>query len=95
MTETNYYKKQNTVTEEDVKANMQDVYCTTLKPFDKPVTFVEVRMKNGFTVRESTTCVDPNNYNEEIGKEICLKRIEDKIWLLLGYALQEKLYQNM
>lgn len=94
MTETNYYKKQNTVTEEDVKANMQDVYCTTLKPFDKPVTFVEVRMKNGFTVRESTTCVDPNNYNEEIGKEICLKRIEDKIWLLLGYALQEKLYQN-
>ena len=95
MTETNYYKKQNTVTEEDVKANMQDVYCTTLKPFDKPVTFVEVRMKNGFTVRESTTCVDPSNYNEEIGKEICLKRIEDKIWLLLGYALQEKLYQNM
>lgn len=94
MIETNYYKKQNTVTEEDVKANMQDVYCTTLKPFDKPVTFVEVRMKNGFTVRESTTCVDPNNYNEEIGKEICLKRIEDKIWLLLGYALQEKLYQN-
>ena len=94
MTETNYYKKQNTVTEEDIKANMQDVYCTTLKPFDKPVTFVEVRMKNGFTVRESTTCVDPANYNEEIGKEICLKRIEDKIWLLLGYALQEKLYQN-
>lgn len=94
MTETNYYKKQNTVTEEDVKANMQDVYCTTLKPFDKPVTFVEVRMKNGFTVRESTTCVDPSNYDENIGKEICLKRIEDKIWLLLGYALQEKLYQN-
>lgn len=94
MTETNYYKKQNTVTEEDVKANMQDVYCTTLIPFDKLVTFVEVRMKNGFTVRESTTCVDPANYNEEIGKEICLKRIEDKIWLLLGYALQEKLYQN-
>ena len=58
----------NTVTIEDVKANMQDVYCTTLKPFDKPVTFAEVRMKNGFTVRESTTCVDPANYNEEIGK---------------------------
>jgi hypothetical protein len=48
-------------------------------------------MKNGFTVRETTTCVDPANYNEEIGKEICLKRIEDKIWLLLGYALQDKL----
>ena len=86
-------KAKNTVTIEDVKANMQDIYCVTLKPFDKPVTFVEVRMKNGFTVRETTTCVDPANYNEEIGKEICLKRIEDKIWLLLGYALQDKLAQ--
>jgi hypothetical protein len=30
----------NTVTIEEVKANMQDVFVTTLKPFDKPVTFV-------------------------------------------------------
>lgn len=81
----------NTVTIEDVKANMQDVFVTTLKPFNKSVTFVEVRMKNGFTIRETTTYVDPTNYNKEIGKDICLKRIEDKIWLLLGYALQEKL----
>lgn len=86
-------KAKDTVTIDEVKANMQDVYCTTLKPFDKPVTFVEVRMKNGFTVRETTTCVNPANYNEEIGKEICLKRIEDKIWLLLGYALQDRLAQ--
>ena len=47
-------------------------------------------MKNGFTLRESTTCVDPANYNEEIGKEICLQKIEDKVWFLLGYALQDK-----
>ena len=80
--------KKNTVTIEEVKANMQDVFVTTLKPFDKPVTFVEVRMLNGFTVRESTTCVDPANYDEEIGKQICLKRIEDKIWMLLGYEKQ-------
>lgn len=52
-------------------------------------------MKNGFTLRESTTCVDPENYNEEIGKEICLKRLEDKVWLLLGYQLQEELYQSV
>ena len=94
MTETNYYKKQNTVTEEDVKANMQDVFVTTIRAFDNPVTYVEVRMKNDFTVRETTTCVDPANYNEEIGKEICLKRIEDKIWFLLGYALQDKIYNT-
>ena len=51
----------NTVTIEDVKENMQDVFVTTLKPFNKSVTFVEVRMKNGFTIRETTTYVDPTN----------------------------------
>ena len=60
-----------TVTREDVLANMQDVIVKTVVEFDKPCTYVTVRMKNGFTLRESTTCVDPANYNEEIGKEIC------------------------
>ena len=58
---------------------------------DKPCTYVEVRMKNGFTVRETTTCVDPTNYNEEIGKEICLKRIENEVWKLLGFELASRL----
>jgi len=79
-----------TVTREEVLANMEDVLVRTLVDFGKPCTYVTVRMKNGFTLRESTTCVDPANYDEEIGKQICLKRIEDKIWFLLGYALQEK-----
>ncbi len=84
----------NTVTIEEVKANMQDIICNTAIEFDKPVTYVTVRMKNGFTLRESTTCVDPDNYNEEIGKQICLDKIEDKIWFLLGYALQDKVYKD-
>lgn len=79
-----------TATKEDVLANMQDVTVRTVMEFDKPCTYVTVRMKNGFTLRESTTCVDPANYNEEIGKEICLRKIEDKVWFLLGYALQDK-----
>ena len=79
-----------TVTREEVLANMQDVIVKTVVEFDKPCTYVTVRMKNGFTLRESTTCVDPANYNEEIGKEICLQKIEDKVWFLLGYALQDK-----
>ena len=78
------------ITKEQVKDNMQDVICSTAIEFDKPVTYVTVRMKNGFTIRESTTCVDPANYSEEIGKQICLEKIEDKVWFLLGFLLQEK-----
>lgn len=84
----------NTVTIEQVKENMQDVIVRTLDDFGKPCTYVTVRMKNGFTLRESTTCVDPANYNEDIGKEICLKRIENQIWFLLGYQLQEDLFRK-
>lgn len=82
--------KMVTVTKEEVLANMQDVIVRTVVEFDKPCTYVTVRMKNGFTLRESTTCVDPANYSEEIGKEICLRKIEDKVWFLLGYALQDR-----
>lgn len=84
----------NTVTLEEVNANMQDIICGTAIEFDKPVTYVTVRMKNGFTLRESTTCVDPANYSEEIGKQICLEKIEDKVWFLLGYALQDRVYKE-
>ena len=82
------------VTPEEVKENMKDVLVRTVVEFGKPCTYVTVRMKNGFTLRESTTCVDPANYNEEIGKEICLERIENKVWHLLGYALQEKAFKE-
>lgn len=79
------------VTEEQVQENMQDVIVRTMMDFDKPCTYVTVRMKNGFTLRESTTCVDPENYDESIGAQICLDKIKNKIWLLLGFALQEKI----
>lgn len=82
------------VTQKEVDENMKDILVRTVEEFGKPSTYVTVKMKNGFILRESTTCVDPDNYSEEIGKEICLKHIEDKIWLLLGYALQDKAFNE-
>ena len=81
----------NTVTKGEVMANMKEVVCRTEEVLGKPVTHVSVRMKNGFTLHETTTCVDPENYDERIGRRICLQRIEEKIWFLLGYALQDRL----
>ena len=82
------------VTKDEVIKNMKDVLVTTVVEFGKPTTYVTVKMLNGFTVRESTTCVDPLNYNENIGREICLSKIEDKIWNLLGFLLQDKIYNK-
>ena len=84
----------NTVTPEQVKENMQDVIVRTLVDFGKPTTYVTIRMKNGFTLRESTTCVDLGGRGIIKNKEICLKRLENQVWFLLGYQLQEELYRQ-
>ena len=49
-------------------------------------TIVVIKLPNGFTVVESSGCIDPANYSEEIGKEICLRKIEDQVWKLEGYV---------
>lgn len=49
-------------------------------------TVMVLKMPNGFTVVESSGCIDPANYSEEIGADICLKRIRDMVWKLEGYV---------
>lgn len=53
-------------------------------------TLVICALPNDFVIVESSSCVDPENYDHEIGKKICMKKIEDKIWELEGYVLQSK-----
>ena len=40
-------------------------------------------LRNGFEIIETSTCVDA-----QLGEEICMKKIKDKIWYLLGFLLQ-------
>lgn len=42
----------------------------------------------GFDTIGTSACVDPTNYNQEIGNEIARKEIDDKIWGHLGFVLQ-------
>jgi len=81
------------VKEERIKhlLDTADVEVATI--FDK-VTSVTVKLENGFCLVESSGCVDVENYNLEIGKEICLKKIEDKLWELEGYSLQKEVYEG-
>ena len=51
-------------------------------------TVVRCILKNGFELVESSACVDPRNYSEEIGKEARLEKISDRTWNLLGFLIQ-------
>lgn len=51
-------------------------------------TVVRALLRNGFEIVESSACVSAENYDEALGREICLKKIQDKVWMLLGFLLQ-------
>lgn len=51
-------------------------------------TVVRAVLKNGFEIVESSSCVSAENYDEKLGEKICMERIGNKIWELLGFLLQ-------
>jgi hypothetical protein len=82
---------ENTVKEEQVKGAIKEVLAMTVK---EKTTIVIAELKNGFVIVESSSCVDKANYDEKMGVKICLDRIYNKIWELLGFNLQQCLYEN-
>jgi len=59
----------------------------------RKTTVVCLTLPNGFEIVETAACIDPDNYNHEIGEKIALDRIENKVWLLEGYLLQQGLFE--
>lgn len=75
------------VTKEQIDTILSASKIEGLKIGEK-TTVVCATLPSGFEIVESSSCVDPANYDHEIGKQICMKRIEDKMWMLEGYCLQ-------
>ena len=55
-------------------------------------TVVRAILRNGFEIVESSACVSEENYDEEMGAQICLSKIKDKVWFLLGFLLQTAIH---
>ena len=51
-------------------------------------TVVRAVLRNGFEIVESSSCVSAENYDEQLGAQICLEHIKNKVWMLLGFLLQ-------
>lgn len=82
----------NTVTQLQIEALLAETEFE-VQTFYNKVTVVVAKLPNGFTIVESSACVDPTNYDEALGIDICKKRIENQLWQLEGYLLQEQLYK--
>lgn len=86
-------RTKNTVTQSIIDELMESCDIAVTTAFDK-CTIVACKLPNGFVIVESSSCVDPANYDEDMGVDICMKNIEKKLWELEGYLLQNQLYMD-
>ncbi|MEE0048653.1 MAG: Gp49 family protein [Eubacteriales bacterium] len=61
---------------------------TEVQTLGDKTTVVRAVLRNGFELVESSSCVSKENYSEELGAQICMKKLKDKVWFLLGFLLQ-------
>lgn len=92
-------------TEESIEQRLKDSGATAprLTPdnINAKVAFVEyhvfsnkttvccMTLQNGFTVVGSAACVDPDNFREQIGRDVSYTKAREQIWPLEGYLLQQ------
>lgn len=81
------------ITEEYIADIMENSDFEIHTVFDK-CTVVSCRLPNGFVITESSACVSPENYDEDMGAEICFDKIANKIWELEAYRLQQWLWEE-
>lgn len=58
---------------------------------DTTMTVCLLTLKNGFNVTGESAAASPENFDEQIGRDIARRNARDKIWSLEGYALRNKL----
>lgn len=81
----------NTVTQQQIDEIIANGKVEVMTLGEK-TTIVKFTSKEGFEIIEASSCVSKENYNEEIGKELCVGRIKNKLWAFEGYCLQKELY---
>ncbi|KZP93952.1 hypothetical protein A3N46_17620 [Enterobacter asburiae] len=64
-----------------------------LEPLDL-LTFCVLVLRNGFTVTGESACASPENFDAEIGRKLARENAVNKIWMLEGYLLKQRLYDD-
>lgn len=73
------------VLKEDVENFVTNVEVMTV---GEKTTVVNAHTLTGFDMIRHSSCVDPKNYNEELGKQYALEVVTDDLWGHLGFVLQ-------
>lgn len=73
------------ILKEDVENFITNVDVTTI---GEKTTVVNAHTRSGFNMVHYSSCVDPKNYSEELGKQYAMEEVVDDLWAHLGFVLQ-------
>lgn len=66
-------QKEDTVTQEDVSNFIDKVESCQI---GEKTTLTQVKLKNNFTIEETSSPIDAKNFDMKIGEQICMKKIK-------------------
>lgn len=73
------------ILKEDVENFITDVEVITI---GEKTTVVNAHILTGFDTVRHSSCVDPKNYSEELGKQYAMEEVVNSLWSHLGFVLQ-------
>jgi hypothetical protein len=79
---------------EGVKGNCGEHYAEQFDSSLKLLTFCVLVLANGFTVTGESACASPENFDPEIGCKIARENAIQKVWMLEGYLLKQRLHEQ-
>lgn len=82
----------NKVTIDDLNA-LVDSGHTEYNHLAGTLTHCTITLPCGFQVTGESACIDPANYDEELGREIARKKAVNALWPLEGYLLANDRYR--
>lgn len=77
----------NKVTPEKIKALLDNAETQETIFWNKELV-VSFKLESGFTVTGRGACVDPKNFDIELGRKVAREDAENQLWKLEGYRLQ-------
>lgn len=78
---------QNRVTQEQIDALLDKAETQEHTFWDKELV-VSYKLESGFTILGRGACVDPANFDLEIGRKVAREDAVNQLWQLEGYRLQ-------
>lgn len=73
------------ILKEDVENFITNVEVMTV---GEKTTVVNAHTLTGFDIVRHSSCVDPKNYSEELGKQYAMEEVVNNLWAHLGFVLQ-------